>query len=196
MAARPFAIELVHGPPGQRSQERLPNRFATEDAARNHALLLCRQERPVGVRVVELEGENKTIVWIHPPELAHRSMLLANQFDSPLLWLVAAGAGVVFLLSRRGRAAPALPPAPTSPTPPRCVGTVQTLEAWANSRDVPLLFLPRETRPPTRSDVAAEGYNVADLVVVLSDTSFWTYTSAEQPVSRRDLRSDYCATVT
>lgn len=108
-----------------------------------------------------------------------------------LLGLLAVGAGVLYLATRPKSTISA----PTTPTGARCIGTTATLTSWANSRGVPLLFLPRETTPPTRSELVDSNYNPDGLVVVMGDTSFYTY-EEERPTSRRDLRSDYCATVT
>jgi hypothetical protein len=96
---------------------------------------------------------------------------------------------------------PVVAPPPT-PAPPAC--TVDTtedfdrLEAWAIENNIGVVYLPATTTPPLpeRSELAqafvrARPRGGLPIVVITSDSSFWTYETG-QPVAAPQIRDTYC----
>jgi hypothetical protein len=126
--------------------------------------------------------------------------LVENQISTGALIAIGAAVavGIVLLTSRRAPATPAQPQPTFFPPAPGCNATQETLNQWAEGHRVTLAFLPRRRTPPTKSELAAFGFDVSDprLVVVLPDTTFWTYrVDSDAPSPAPVLRGDYCTRV-
>ncbi len=124
--------------------------------------------------------------------------LLENQATPNAVgYLVLAGfaAAALYALFRPKKAAAA-----TAALPMPAMCTLETtqdfdrLERWAVANKIGVIYLPADTTPPSSQSELGKGIarSAADLVVVMSDGSFWTYKTGE-PVLAPVEREAYCS---
>jgi hypothetical protein len=112
-------------------------------------------------------------------------------------YLVLAGfaAAALYAIFRPRRAAAAVePPPPTDACTLNTTEDFDRLENWAITNDIGVIYLPATATPPSpATSELARGIarSTANLVVVTSDGSFWTYRTGE-PVLSPATREAYC----